>query len=604
MSKLNLTIISLLTICTLFSQGACLAASQNETEYIPIDEIKPDMDAYCLTVLRGRKIEKFNFKVVDVIRNHRPSRDSILVIGIDQKFKDIGLVEGCSGSPVYINGRLAGALSAGWLYSKDPLYMVTPIKEMHRIAGGRKQTVSGPATMSIDFTKPVTLDAEILAAPAKATETKNYIVTSLSESACKSLAGYFEPFGLVPVAAASGNSKSDTDSSKPSFEPGSAIAVPLVSGDISMAAIGTVTEVLDDKILAFGHSFLGYGPVDLPMATARVHTVVSGMVSSFKLASADSEITGAIYADEATGVAGLVGAKPKLIPFTIQTARASYPDFSPSRNTKNLFNCKLAVNRFYTPLITRSAIIGAALTEGPLPMDHTVKHSVKLTVRDPDDPSLLKEFAFENITSQDSVGAAALQTASLVALLMNNPYKNIEIASLDCKIQTAPENSIAYIETANLSRNKVKAGESIDVFVELAEHMSKKSQYNLEFLIPEDTQPGTYEIIIAGVDEYEQFFRKNSPHKFRHKDMDTLLEALDTVLKIRTDRLYLLSELSPGGITIQNAELADLPKTKAVLLKDNKRTMVTRPYHHYIEKSIPVGKIILNKKVMEITVEK
>ena len=236
MLKPDLKIMFLLAICALLPLGPCFASAAEGAAYISIDEIKPDMDAYCLTVLRADKIERFELKVVDVVRNFSPSRSAIIVIGTGAKFKDIGFVKGCSGSPVYIDGKLAGALSAGWPYSKDPLYVVTPIDEMHRVEPASRQPSSGSgAALAIDFTKPLALDAEILAGPANAAEAENYIVTSLSESACNSLASHLEPFGLVPVAGASGSSKIETDNSKPPFKPGSAIAIPLVSGDISMA---------------------------------------------------------------------------------------------------------------------------------------------------------------------------------------------------------------------------------------------------------------------------------------------------------------------------------------------------------------------------------
>jgi hypothetical protein len=300
---------------------------------------------------------------------------------------------------------------------------------------------------------------------------------------------------------------------------------------------------------------------------------------------------------------GLVGAEPKLLPTTIEIDRSSYPDSSPMRNTKNLFNCKLAVNRLYTPLMTRSVIIGAALSDGPLPREHTIKYSVNISLRNSHDSTSLDDITFENITSQMSVGPIALQTALLVAILMNNPYRNIEITSFDCSMQITPKDSISYIETASMSKNKVKAGEAIDVFVELIGHLSSRTRHNLKLRIPEGTPPGKYEVIIAGPEGYERFLRKNATHKFIHRDMPTLLGALDNILKIRADRLYLLIKLLPTGITIGQKELADLPKTKAILMKDDKRTTTARPYREYIENSIPIETIVFNRKVMKITVE-
>ena len=130
----------------LVSLSACVAGAKlDRTRYIGLDEVRTDMEAYCLTVLKGNNIERFPLKILSIVRNFRPKRDAILVVGTDERFIHAGPIHGCSGSPVYIDGRLAGALAAGWDGSKDPLYLVTPIEEMLRIgtAGGRRGAAGG-----------------------------------------------------------------------------------------------------------------------------------------------------------------------------------------------------------------------------------------------------------------------------------------------------------------------------------------------------------------------------------------------------------------------------------------------------------------------------
>ena len=154
----------------LWAVSACFAAeppAENPTpkglegiwdpaKYISIDEIQPGMEAYCLTVYKGTEVEKFPMEVLDVVRNIMPGKDVILVQGTDERFIHTGPVAGCSGSPVYVKGRLAGALAFGWLYSKDPLYGVTPIKEMLRV---REDKTTGQDTQEMgfafDFSKPI-----------------------------------------------------------------------------------------------------------------------------------------------------------------------------------------------------------------------------------------------------------------------------------------------------------------------------------------------------------------------------------------------------------------------------------------------------------------
>jgi len=153
--------------------------------------------------------------------------------------------------------------------------------------------------------------------------------------------------------------------------PGACLVVPLVSGDITMEAIGTVTEVVGKKIYGFGHSFLGYGPIDLPMATGQVHAVVSSVFRSFKFGSA-LETIGALTTDEATGVIGRIGAKAKMIPLTIKVER--YNDFE-----ERVYNCRIANNRLLTPLVLGPTVAGAALMLGNLPPEHTIEYKVTVT---------------------------------------------------------------------------------------------------------------------------------------------------------------------------------------------------------------------------------
>ena len=137
----NCTVAVILSVLVLVSLSATVAGAELDTSrYIGLDEVRTDMEAYCLTVFKGNDIEKFPLKILSIVRNFQPGRDAILVVGTDERFIHAGTVHGCSGSPVYIDGRMAGALAAGWDGSKDPLYLVTPIEDMLRIgtAGSRK----------------------------------------------------------------------------------------------------------------------------------------------------------------------------------------------------------------------------------------------------------------------------------------------------------------------------------------------------------------------------------------------------------------------------------------------------------------------------------
>ena len=585
-----LSLISILTICS-------RTAAIDKTKYITTDEIKPGSQAYCLSVISGTKVERFDLEVLSVIRNHRPGRDAILVLGIDEIFKHTGAIRGCSGSPVYIDNRLAGALAASWTYTKDPLYIVTPIEDMLKVGRYQPDTKDqSQPSISIDLSKTPDFDQiqkDIINACSQnrlpGAEQPCLLATSLPQQVCTSLAEQLKPAGLLPIPA--GQIASSTqDTADVPLEPGASLAIPLVSGDMLLSAAGTVTEVIDNKVYAFGHNFLGHGPVDLPMANAYVHTVVASISSSFKLVSVGKTV-GAIQADEATGVYGRSDLTAPTIPIRITIDR--YND-----SQKKVYNCNLIVDRLYTPLMIQTAIAGAAGLRGPLPPKHMIQYKGRITCEG------LTPIIFENISSQKSYGDCIPEAAGAVAMLINNPFQKVKVLALEFELKIIPEDIVANIWSIDLSKSIVKPGETVDISVTLLSQMSKKTVHSLKFAVPNEVKPGTYNLTITGGPEYENFITKASPHKLTAYDLPTMVDALNNALTIRRDKLHAIMTLPPGGITVQQIELPDLPQTKVLLLKNPKRTMMTLPYQHWIQESVKIDSIVAGKKTMKVTVEK
>lgn len=597
LSKLKYSGLLILFICG-------FAFGLDKEKYISVDEINRGMDAYCLTVLAGSEPKKYPLKVVSVVHGMQPGQDRILVMGTDEAFKHIGPVQGCSGSPVYIDGRMAGALSAGWSFSTDPLYAVTPIAEMltvGSVADSRPRRVSSEYANKgiIDFSKPIDLTAAgkaIFSSIAKSQKTAGGftalpcpLVTSFSPEICKSLAGDLKAAGLIPLAGGGANLDEDAGE-KVKYVPGGVLSIPLVSGDISMAAVGTVTEVVGDKVYGFGHSFLGQGAVDLPMAAGKVHTVVSSMQMSFKLATA-SKISGAFRADESSAIFGKVGETAKLIPMRIKVTRFDAPE-------DRVFNCKVANHRLYTPMLLQSAIGGAGQMQGPLPGEHTVDYKCSIGVKG------YAPIKFANTSSGSSLGDAVGEPVGAIAMLMNNSFGDVEIESLDIEINIKPDNLLANFSSVQLDDPTVKAGSDVDATVVLQSTKSEKIAYRLSLPIPKDLRPGKYKIAVAGNSGYNSFIRKVQPYKFIARDVDSLIDAIRYIVSKKRDRLYMLMQLPTDGVTIEGNELPDLPNSKAMLLRSKTRTIITQPLGNWVETSKQVPAIVGDGKVMEITVEK
>jgi dienelactone hydrolase len=434
----------------------------DQARYIGLDEIEPGMEAYCLTEYGVAGIEKFALKVVDVVRNIGPGRDAIMVEGVDERFARTGPVAGCSGSPVYIDGRLAGALAFTWPYAKDPLYGATPIGEMLMIGRGGQSdgraADAAQAGFSFDFTTPIDL-AEVDRQLRNAAVRTRWDVGGMTHLPCplvtaglpaevaEQLSEAVEPMGFMVVAGGGSGSREVPSGAGPRLAPGASLAVPMVSGDMTLCTYGTVTDVVGDKVYGFGHSLLGYGEVDLPMATAKVHTVVSTISSSFKLASL-GETVGALAIDESAGIIGRIGREARTIPLTIRIDRFNYTQ-------QRVYNCRLAYNRLLTPLYLRATVMGAALQLGDFPPDHTLEYKIAIGLEGG------RSITSENVSTSLGLNEIMIEIISSVGLLMNNPYERVGIESLDFDIRILPKNIVSHIWSAELSDAKVKAGDSV-----------------------------------------------------------------------------------------------------------------------------------------------
>ena len=591
----------------LWAASFCQAGQQlDKTKYITIDEVRPGMEAYCLTCYKGTEIEKFDMEVLSVVRNVRPGRDAILVQGTDERFIHTGPVGGCSGSPVYIDGRLAGALAFAWYFSKDPLYGVTPIEEMLRVGDSRSRgndnVIPAEAGMGFAFDFSAPLDfAKIDRQMSDSRPSTRHRASGIERLPCplitsglppevfEQLNAAVEPFGLMAVAGI-GGAADVNESEDVQLVPGACLVVPLVTGDIEMEVIGTVTEVVGDKVYGFGHSFLGYGAIDLPMATGQVHTVVSRVLRSFKFASA-IEIVGALTTDESAAVCGRIGARAKMIPLTIRVDRYNDPE-------RRVYNCRVANNRLLTPRVLRSAVAGAALYLGDLPPNHMIEYKVSIGLEDAD------PLTFENVSTGAGLTEMIIDGTVSVALLMNNPYEKVDIESIDFDVRIVPKNIVSHIWSVDLSDSKVKAGQELDIGVVVESFLAGKKKYRFSLKIPDELAPGEYDLIVSGGYGYQEFLRKAAPYRFVPQSLPTLIEAINNILHISRDKLYCLLVLPTGGVALEKAELPDLPATKVLVLGDAKRTLRTRPYPHWLEKSLATGTVVIDRKVMRITVEK
>jgi len=584
----------------------------DKTKYITVDEIKPNMKGFALSVYRGTEIEKSPVTVLSVIRNISPGQDRILVVGEDSLMRHTGVVQGCSGSPVYIDGRLAGALSAGWPYSKDPLYQVTPIEEMLRVGsyqpsegGNKKASAKAAAAFPIDFSAPIDIQQTAKRLFAYYTELKKSastsfpVMTSLPESVCSAMRANMPvlPFNFVASGIAGGtadmlNGKSlgSQSADEQIFKPGGVLAVPLIMGDIQATGVGTVTEVIGSRVYGFGHSMLGIGPVNLPMAAGYIHTVVSKRDISFKLGTA-GEPAGTLVSDESSAVYGIAGKIPRMIPVRITVDR--YNDIQ-----RRVYNCRIVDDRIYTPQMLMVAAAGAAAMKGSFPPEHYIRYTGRVSVEN------FGDISFSNISSGTGVNEMLSEVLSVAGLLINNTYQPVKLKSCEFDIKILPKNIRAVINNVVLSADTVRPGDTVTAYITLEPYMSEKVTFNLSLKIPDDIKPGRYELMICGPYQYSAFLSKAASYKFMATDLPSLITALRNVLDNPRDEIHMILSLPPDGLVVNYKPMPALPPTKALLLQDAKRTVTVQPCLKWVEAKKKIDSIVMDKRIMSITVEK
>ena len=569
--------------------------NMDSAKYIGIDDVRTDMEAYCLSVFSGTEVERFNLKILSVVRGVKTGQDMILVVGDDERFNHSSAIHGCSGSPVFIEGRLAGALAAGWDGSLDSLYLVRPIKDMLEVGSAESLAGSeGKMALGLDFSVPLDLETcyrqsiEYLQGRDSGSRMYLPLSSSLPGRVLEAHDPVFKGLGFMTVASDQGMINQSFEEAG-TYEQGSVLALVLCGGDISLAATGTVTEVIGDEVYGFGHSYKGNGAVNLPMATGVIHTVVASRRSSFKLAS-PGPITGTLLFDQSTAVRGTIGVMPKTIPLHIEVKRYNDPE-------DRVYDCHLAVDPAFTPTVLQAVLNGAATMQGVLPLEHTIRYQAKIALSDGD------SFTIDNVSSAQQTYEISRDFYSTVGLLLNNPFEEVDISSIEVKMDIEPVNLAASIWAAKVDRTEVRAGQTVSASVILRSYRSQDQTVTVDLKIPETLGPGRYKLQFMGAGDYQSYVSSMAPQRLRAVDMASLKSALGRLLEHRRDRLYAVMPIPASGVVMRQHELGQLPPTKMLLMQDSKRIQPLEPYRAWAENGITTDQIVKGVVEAEIVVK-
>ncbi len=496
-------------------------------EYMPVSDIKQGMEGYGLTVFQGTKIERFNVKVIGTVKKVLNNRDAILVRLSGGQMAKNNVIKGMSGSPVYIGGKLIGAISYGFDFSMEPIAGVTPIVDMlDALAQDTAEHPSAPDRISkLDLP---TLPQSVMqtaggqmpttvagAAPHMVPLMAPVALAGFSTRAEKFLSERFNEVGLYCSSGASGGmdeslAKTPKATSKEVVAPGSAVAVMLTTGDFNTSACGTATASFNGKVLAFGHPFLQAGFVDFPMASAYIHQVMPSLAVSFKVSS-PMQVLGSIVSDRPWAVGGQIGKTAHMIP-------ATYNVIDETRHLQHTYHCNIVDHPDLTPELmaatAMSAIDATHQSQAPyiLKVASTIETTsgavIQRTDRYPTNFSAhtssldtLSKFR----TSMDPVGGYLLSTANKI---MDNEFQRASIKSINLQIALEDGHKAAKLERIYVDNPIVEPGDTVKVNCVIRPYDKERVTKTIDLQIPRDVPDGNILLAVSSGDEVDMLRKR------------------------------------------------------------------------------------------------
>jgi len=567
----------------LLTAWACLCrAGWSAVEFFPIDKIKPGMKGVGKTCYLGTKPEEFQVEVLGVLRGISPGADAVLARLSGGPLERTGVFEGMSGSPVYIEGKLVGAVAFSFPFAKEAIGGITPIKQMIDDVAETDATGSSgpriilkksalwnhlvpvPETGALPKGLPVTqIEAQLQPRLAPfAGHSLVPIATPLNLSgfmaeAVEAFAPQFKTLGLslLQGAGASGRSSGAADSAP--LEGGSNIVVPLVRGDMDASAGGTVTHIDGNKLYAFGHPFFNLGFTELPMHRGRALTVFPSLQTSFKILETGEPI-GALRQDRHSGIFGVLGQKAKMIPMRVQ--------MTTSRGVRKTLRYEVARDRFLTPFLVNLTVFNSIIASERGLGVSTLQVKGKISIKGEQPVEIENRFSSDS----NSPVFASLSIALPVNFLLASGYQNLEFENIDLDITAVEDDRAAALDSLRFDRSELRSGEAINLDVFCKRTNGEVVQDTFPIKIPGDIRPGPLTMLVADGTSLMAMDAREQGDDFIPRDLTQLIRFINNIRK--NDRLYVRMYRREEGAVIKGEWLPGLPPSIMSILRSERNT--------------------------------
>ena len=520
---------------SLFAQNLPPSPPDNP-QVIPMSEITEGMEGVGYTVIHGTNVEPFKVKVISVLRKMWHGSDAILIELEGLNLEHSGTVAGMSGSPIYFDGKIAGALAFGWNYAKDPIAGVTPIEEMYKLYN------------DTNASKVASISKNSLQTPL--------MFSGFNGDSFLEYSDKFKEMGFYPMQ--SGGSISDINQSG-KFLFGDSVAIVLIDGDFSIAGVGTVSHTDDEKFLLFGHSMWSKGRLRAPVSRAYINHIVASTASSFKIGAAYSNYLGYTVYDGTFGVSGVYGEVPEntMIPVNLQVEDQSFLNKD--------FNFRVLNDPTYFSYLLSMAIYTAVTSSAGSDEDGVFSVSYEIETDYFEEPYKVTDRIL-SYSSKDAFKTAIEQLIAPVDFFIYNNFNRVGIKSIKLSIKRS-NLEYAFLNDITLLEPKAKAGETIHLRVGITPYGKEKTYINIPVKLPVNLTTDVYSIYAANEYIYNYAERLFMPNKYKIRSLDDVMRIYGKSYDDKALKVWLYS--SARGVQIGKDSFPMLPISKYGIMANN-----------------------------------
>ncbi len=462
------------------------------TKFFPLSEVRRGMKGVAYTVFEGVNPEPMQVEILGLLKDALgPGQDMILARLHGDKPEYTGVVAGMSGSPVYIDGRLVGALSYRiGQFTKEPICGITPIESMLQVRDGGEPSAAGMRRAAVQKTDTGILrsaqdddSSSRRASEIQPMETP-LVFGGFSQEAVERFGDRFRAMGLTPVAGLGG--ANPTAVQPEPLVPGSAVSAVLVRGDLSMAGTCTVTYVDPKRLLACGHPITQYGPVEMPMTKAEVLASLASPLNSFKIINT-TETVGAFTEDRASAIMGRFGATARMIPVSVEVV-------PPAGEAKTL-HFEVLDNRQLTPSAMLVSVYQSLQTNNVSAEEMSYRVSGEIGVKGQ------AAVRMQGIMAQNEFAPGTINAALLVNDRFSKVYENAleqpVVTGVQLKVEAIPSRMTAMLESARLTKMEARAGDEVEVEVMLRPYQADARMVRVKVKLPAELSPGLMRVLVS-----------------------------------------------------------------------------------------------------------